>query len=168
MTAVVPGTFDPITLGHVDIIARCARLFARTIVAIGTAPAKLCWFTLDERIALAAEACGDLPGVSVDKLDGLLVHYARDRGAQVIVKGLRSVSDFDYELQMAQVNRQQEPSIETLFLATSAEHAFLSSSLARELARWGGAVEGIVPACVLVPLQRRAAERQREGHHAIS
>lgn len=165
MTAVVPGTFDPITLGHLDILRRTAQLCRRVVVAVGTAPGKSCWFSVEERCELVVTACAELPAVQVDKLDGLLVHYARDHGAAVIVKGLRTVTDFDYELQMAQVNRQLGPEIETLFLATSAEHAYLSSSVARELAQYGGSLEQIVPPCVIEPLRQRAAARQREGHH---
>jgi pantetheine-phosphate adenylyltransferase len=153
--ALIPGSFDPVTNGHLDIVERTARLFDSVVVAAvahiqkGTA-----LFGLDERLAMLSEVTAHPPEVRVEPFDGLLATFARDQGASAIVKGLRAVSDFDYELQMAQVNYRIS-GIETLFMPTSPEHSFLSSSLVREVSRFGGDVSGMVPAQVA----KRLAER---------
>jgi len=144
LTALCPGTFDPVTYGHLDIIGRAATLFDAVAVAVVENPSKTPLFTLDERVALLEEAVGELPGVSVSVFRGLLVDHARAKGAGVIVKGLRAVSDYEYEIQMAQMN-QRIGGVETLFMSTNPSWSFLSSSLVKEVARLGGDVEGLVP-----------------------
>lgn len=141
--AIYPGTFDPITNGHVDIIERARRHFARIVVAVSQNPGKRPLFPLEERIAIAKEVVADLEGVEVDSFDGLLVDYAGRRGIGALVKGLRAVTDFEYELQMAQMNHKLA-GVETLFLVASPEYSFLSSSLVKEVARFGGDVSGFV------------------------
>ena len=144
-TALCPGSFDPVTLGHIDIIERSARHFERVIVAVIRNPQKTqSLFTLEERQEMLAEALAHLGNVEIAFFKGLLVEFARDNGADAIVKGLRAVSDFDYELQMAQMN-QRLTGIDTFFLSTSPLYSFLSSSLVREVARFGGDVSGMVP-----------------------
>lgn len=165
MKALVPGTFDPITLGHLDIITRAAEIFEEVIVVVAASESKGPWFSLAERLSLAREAVCELPGVEVDSFDGLLVQYAQQCGSRVIVKGLRAVSDFEYELQMAHTNRSLAPDIETLFVMTSVQFSFLSSRIVRELATFGADVSGLVPPNVVAPLASRVAERTGEGSH---
>lgn len=143
--ALYPGSFDPVTFGHLDIIERAAGTFDRLIVAVGRNSTKSPLFTTDERVELLRTCCLRWPNVTVMPFEGLLVFFARQQGAQVIVKGLRAVSDFEYEFQMALANRQQAPDIETLFMMTSAEHSYLSSSIVKEVARLGGDVTHLVP-----------------------
>ncbi|MFA0765866.1 MAG: hypothetical protein BDTLLHRC_000819 [Candidatus Fervidibacter sp.] len=159
--AVYPGTFDPITNGHLDVIERGARIFDEVIVAVTTNPAKTPWFTVQERVAMIEACCRHLPNVQVMAFDGLLVNFARQQGATVILKGLRAVSDFDYEFQMAAMNRQLAPEIETLFLMTSLPFAYLSSSIVKEIALLDGNLSGLVPDLVAEQLRRKAAERRR-------
>ena len=144
LTALCPGTFDPVTNGHLDVVGRAASTFDKVVVAVLENPSKAPLFAVEERIALLEEAVRDLGNVRVGAFGGLLVDYAREQGASVIVKGLRAVSDYEYEIQMAQMN-QRIGDIETLFMATSPKWSFLSSSLVREVARLGGDVEGLVP-----------------------
>ena len=144
VTALCPGTFDPVTGGHLDVIDRASRHFDKLIAAVLQNPAKEPLFTLDERVAMLKEAVAEFPNVEVDSFSGLLVDYARSRGEGVIVKGLRAVSDFDYELQMAQMNHRLA-GVETFFMTTSPLWSYLSSSLVKEVARGGGDVEGLVP-----------------------
>jgi pantetheine-phosphate adenylyltransferase len=144
LTALCPGTFDPVTNGHLDVVGRAASLFDAVEVAVLENPSKAPLFAADERVALLQEAVSDVPNVRVGTFGGLLVDYARAHGARVIVKGLRAVSDYEYEIQMAQMN-QRIGGIETLFMATSPRWSFLSSSLVKEVARLGGDVEGLVP-----------------------
>jgi len=167
MSAIVPGTFDPITLGHLDIIQRAAEQFKEVVVAVAQSDAKQPWFTVQERVAMVRETCAGLPEVRVDSFDGLLVKYAQQQRCRVIVKGLRAVSDFEYELQMAHTNRQLAPDIETFFMMTSARYSYLSSRIVRELALLGGEISELVPANVVEPLRSRAA-LAREGHHRSS
>jgi pantetheine-phosphate adenylyltransferase len=144
-TALCPGSFDPVTLGHVDIIERTARHFDQVIVAVIRNPGKTqSLFSLEERQDMLAEALNHLDNIRIEFFKGLLVEFAKDQGADAIVKGLRAVSDFDYELQMAQMN-QRLTGIDTFFLSTSPQYSFLSSSLVREVARFGGDVSGMVP-----------------------
>lgn len=157
---VYPGSFDPITVGHMDIIRRSGNLFDRVIVAVLHNPAKRGCFPLEERLALIRAACAGLPNVTVDAFDGLLVDYVRKTGAQVVVRGLRAVSDFESEFQMAQVNHQVLPGMETLFMMTLPEHAYISSSIVRELASFGGNIEPFVPAEILPRV--RAFFRQKQ------
>ncbi|HEX7126357.1 MAG TPA: pantetheine-phosphate adenylyltransferase [Thermodesulfobacteriota bacterium] len=153
--AVYPGSFDPITNGHLDLIERGVVLADSLIVAIATNPEKQTLFTVEERLELIRRALEGRPAaarVRVDAFGGLLVDYARAHGATLILRGLRAVSDFEYEFQMALMNRQLEPSIETVFMTTSAKHSFLSSRLVKEVASLGGSVDGMVPPPVLEAL----------------
>ena len=145
LTAVYPGTFDPVTNGHLDIIRRGSGLFAHVVVAILSNPDKEPLFTLAERAKLVASAVSGLPNVRVDTFEGLLVDYARRSGARVIVRGLRAVSDFEYELQMAMMNRRMNDTVETVFMMPSESYSYVSSRLVREVVMLGGSVEGLVP-----------------------
>jgi pantetheine-phosphate adenylyltransferase len=142
--ALIPGSFDPVTFGHLDVIERTARLFDEVLVAVVENPHKSTLFTLDERTEMLVEVTGHLHNLKVDAFEGLLVDFALDRGVGAIVKGLRAVSDFEYELQMAQLNYRMS-GIETLFMPTTPEHSFLSSSLVREVGGFGGDVSSMVP-----------------------
>ena len=157
-TALCPGSFDPVTLGHLDIIERTARHFDVVIVAVIRNPQKTkSLFSLEERQQMLKEATAHLGNIQIEFFKGLLVDFARDNGANAIVKGLRAVSDFDYELQMAQMN-QRLSGIDTFFISTSPQHSFLSSSLVREVARFGGDVSSMVPAVVAKRLVERFGE----------
>jgi pantetheine-phosphate adenylyltransferase len=156
--AVYPGSFDPVTVGHLDIVERGAALYDRLIVAVAPAssnPDKRPMFELEERIALVRAACSHLANVSVEPLAGLLVSFAADRGARVVIKGLRAVSDFEYEIAMALMNRHLRPEIDAVYLMANAEHSFISSSLVREVARLGGPLDGLVPSVVHEAMRRR-------------
>ena len=144
-TAVYPGTFDPVTNGHLDIIRRGSRLFSKVIVAILRNPEKLPLFSVSERASMIGSAVAPLGNVRVDTFDGLLVDYARTQGATAIVRGLRAVSDFEYELQMAMMNRRLHKDVETVFMMPSESYFYLSSRLVREVVMLGGSVEGLVP-----------------------
>ena len=147
--AIYPGTFDPVTNGHVDIIRRAAHLFPDVIVAVASHTSKSPYFSFAERLELVASAVGDIPGVRVVGFQGLLVHFAQKEGATVILRGLRAVADFEYEFQLAGMNRQLSPDIETLFLTPSDSSMFISSTLVREIAALGGDISGFVPPAVL-------------------
>jgi pantetheine-phosphate adenylyltransferase len=157
LTALCPGTFDPVTNGHLDVVGRAASTFDAVVVAVLENPSKTPLFAAAERIALLEEAIRHLPNVRVGAFGGLLVEYAREQGASIIVKGLRAVSDYEYEIQMAQMN-QRIGEIETLFMATSPKWSFLSSSLVKEVARLGGDVQGLVPDHVCKALIDRLGE----------
>ena len=146
--AVYPGTFDPLTLGHEDIVRRAARMFDRVVIAVAMAHHKKTLFTLPERLALTREAMADCSNVEVDAYDGLVVDYLAQRGATVMVRGVRSVTDFDYEFQLAGMNRKLYPKLETLFLTPAEQYMFVSSSLVREVARLGGDVHQFVSPAV--------------------
>ena len=150
-TAICPGSFDPVTLGHIDIIRRASQLFDRVIVVVMTNSTKSPLFTQVERLELLNRAIKEegLSGVVVDCYDGLLADYAKRCNADVIVKGLRAVTDFEYEFQMALTNCKLNPSAETVFLTTSAEHMYLSSSLVKQVAHYGGDISAFVPSCIL-------------------
>jgi pantetheine-phosphate adenylyltransferase len=156
LTALCPGTFDPVTNGHLDIVRRAAGLFDRVVVAVVENPDKRPLFEVAERVEMLGEAVAELGNVEVDSFSGLLVDHARSRGIGVIVKGLRAVTDFDYELQMAQMNRQLAE-VETCFIPTSPRWSYLSSSLVKEVARYGGDVSGLVPDHVARRLKERLA-----------
>lgn len=142
--AIYPGTFDPVTHGHSDIVQRAARLFDRVIVAVAANPGKAPTFALDERIRLARLALADVPGVEVLGFDRLLVDFARSQGAAVILRGLRAVSDFEYEFQLSGMNRRLAPDIETVYLMPSEQYSYISSSLVREIAALGGDISTFV------------------------
>ncbi len=153
--AVYPGTFDPITLGHVDLVTRATRMFHRVIVAVAQAYHKKTLFSLEERVSLAREALAHLDGVTVYPLTGLLVDFLQTHGARVIIRGLRAVSDFEFEFQLAWMNRKLLPDVETVFLIPAEEHAYVSSSLIREIAMLGGDVRPFVPEPVVQKLREK-------------
>lgn len=153
--AIYPGTFDPLTLGHVDLIKRAACLFGRIIIAISAKPRKATLFTAEERLAMASRLCAQIPKAEAEIFDGLLVDYIRKKGAQVIIRGLRAFSDFEYEFQMALTNRQMAPDIETLFMMTKESYSFLSSSVVREVAAAGGDTSAFVPDFVQCELNQK-------------
>jgi pantetheine-phosphate adenylyltransferase len=154
--AVCPGSFDPVTRGHLDIIGRSSRLFDEVIVGLLINESKKGLFTVDERLDMLQEVTKDFDNVRIMAFQGLLVDFCRDLGAQVVVKGLRAVSDFDYELQMAQMNIGLS-GVETLFMPTNPVYSFIASSLVKEVAKWGGDVSTYVPELV----ERRLADRLR-------
>jgi pantetheine-phosphate adenylyltransferase len=151
---VCPGSFDPVTNGHIDVIERAAQLFDEVSVVVTINRSKTSMFDVEERQQMLRESTAHLPNVLVDAFHGLLVDYCRDHDARAIVKGLRAVSDFDYELQMAQMNHRLS-GVDTVFVPTSPDSSFLSSSLVKEVAMWGGDVSGLVPAAVLPRLTAR-------------
>ena len=157
--AVYPGSFDPITNGHLDVVCRAAAMFDRVIVGIARNGEKTPLFSPPQRVALARQALRELPNVEVEAFAGLLVQYARQKKAQVIVRGLRAVSDFEYELQLALMNRELEPQVETIFLAPKDEYTFISSRMVKEIARLGGDVSAFVPRAVKLALARKFAGR---------
>ena len=155
--AVCPGSFDPVTLGHLDIIGRASLLYDELVVAVGVNASKKRMFSFEERTEMLREATADYPNVRVDSFDGLIVDFCTDNGIQVIVKGLRAISDFDYELQMAQMNHGLQ-GVETMFMTTNPLYSFLSSSLVKEVATYGGDVSASVPEAV----RRRLLTRVRD------
>ena len=157
--AIYPGTFDPLTNGHVDIIARGARLFDRIIVAVLVNAEKAPLFTMTERLEIARTVFKGLPNVEVDTFDGLLVDYVERRGAQVIVRGLRAVSDFEFEFQMALMNQRLNPKIETVFMMPAEQYTYISSRLIKEVFSLGGRVHGLVPDMVEERLRQKVNER---------
>ncbi|PBJ82620.1 pantetheine-phosphate adenylyltransferase [Lysobacteraceae bacterium NML93-0399] len=146
--AVYPGTFDPITNGHVDLVDRAAPLFETLIIGVAESPAKRPAMTLDERVGLAREAVAHHDNIQVIGFDSLLAHFVHEVGAGVLLRGLRAVSDFEYEFQLASMNRHLIPDVETLFLTPAEQYGFISSTLVREISRLGGDVSGFVPAAV--------------------
>lgn len=155
ITAIYPGTFDPITNGHTDLIERASRLCDKVVVAVAVNPGKQPMFSLDERVYLATRVLDHLDNVEVSGFDTLLVDYVRERGAQVILRGLRAVSDFEYEFQLAGMNRRLAPDVETIFLTPAEQYAYISSSLVKEVAIHGGDVSEFVPAHVMAALNDR-------------
>lgn len=154
-TVIYPGTFDPITNGHIDLVHRASKLFDRIIVAIAINPGKAPTFTLDERVALAEQTLANLDNVEVSGFEGLLIDVAKQKGANVILRGLRAVSDFEHEFQLAGMNRKMNPEIETLFLTPAEQYTYISSSLVREIASLGGDVSEFVAPCVVDALKRK-------------
>jgi pantetheine-phosphate adenylyltransferase len=143
--AICPGSFDPITNGHLDIIERASRVFNELIVGVVVNPEKKCLFSVDERVAQIRNVVKNLPNVRVEKFSGLLVHLMNKEDARVIVKGLRSVSDFEYEFQMAAMNTKLDPSKETVFMMTKTEYSYISSTSVKQVAMLGGSIKGLVP-----------------------
>ncbi|MBI4455761.1 MAG: pantetheine-phosphate adenylyltransferase [Acidobacteria bacterium] len=155
MTAIYPGSFDPITNGHLDVIKRCCNLFEKVIVAVLLNAAKTPLFSTAERVRMLREATGHLKNVSVETFEGLLVDYARRKRARVIVRGIRAVSDYEYELQMALMNRRLDDSIETVFMMPAESYSYLSSRLVKEVFLLGGSVNGLVPPTVETALAKK-------------
>jgi pantetheine-phosphate adenylyltransferase len=155
--AIYPGSFDPVTMGHLDIARRAAAIFDELILGVYDTPAKSLIFTTDERVAMAQRALGDAANIRVQPFSGLLVDFANQVGAKVIVRGLRAVSDFEVETQMALMNRQMSPNIEVVCLISSLPYSFLSASLIKEVVKLGGPSEGLVPDFVLTALRQKFA-----------
>lgn len=149
VTAIYPGTFDPMTVGHMDVAKRASSMFDDVIVAVAGSTSKNPFFSLDERVSMATEILSDLDNVTVQSFDGLLVEYAAQANSKVIVRGLRAISDFEYEVQIAGVNRHLSPDIETVFIAASQQYTFLSSSIVREIAKLHGDVTEFVHPIVI-------------------
>jgi pantetheine-phosphate adenylyltransferase len=160
--AVYPGTFDPLTSGHEDIVRRAARLFTKVIVAVADNTSKKSFFTLDERVEIAAEVLADCPNVEVVGFSGLLMKFVQEQGASVVVRGLRAVSDFEYEFQLAGMNRKLFPEVETLFLTPAEQYMFISASLVREIALLGGDVSQFVSPAI------EARLREKIRQHSLS
>ncbi len=153
-TAVYPGSFDPISLGHLDIIERASLIFDKVIVAVLINPEKTGFFPIEERIEMIQLVTSHLPNVEVRGFSGLTVNFLKEVGARVIIRGLRVISDFDFELQMANANRAMEPEIETLMMMTSPRYSYLSSSLVRQVMHFGGKLEGFVPGPIIERLKK--------------
>jgi pantetheine-phosphate adenylyltransferase len=156
-TVIYPGSFDPLTNGHLSLINRALRMFDKVIVAIAHNPKKTALFSIGERLQLIREAVNDDPRVELDSFEGLLVDYARRRNVQIILRGLRAVSDFEYEFQMANMNRTLDNKVETVFVMTGEDYFYISSQIVREVAALGGDVSSLVPANVLAKLKERFA-----------
>jgi len=153
--AIYPGTFDPLTCGHEDIVRRAARLFSEVVLAVADNTSKKPFFSLRERVEIAAEVLADLPNVQVMPFSGLLMQFVREQGAGVVVRGLRAVSDFEYEFQLAGMNRKLYPEVETMFLTPAEQYMFISASLVREIAVLGGDVSQFVPPLVEARLKNK-------------
>jgi pantetheine-phosphate adenylyltransferase len=160
--AVYPGTFDPLTSGHEDIVRRAAKLFSTVIVAVAANTSKKSFFNLDERVAIAAEVLSDCPNVKVVGFSGLLMKFVQEQGASVVVRGLRAVSDFEYEFQLAGMNRKLFPEVETLFLTPAEQYMFISASLVREIALLGGDVSQFVSPAIEARLREKIRQRASE------
>ena len=154
MVAIYPGSFDPITLGHLDIITRSSKLYDKVVVVVSRNPTKNPMFAVEERMEQIRKTTQHLENVEVDSFDGLTVNYARKLGAKVLLRGLRVLSDFEKELQMAHTNKTLSNEIETIFLATSTEYGFLSSSLVKEIAKFGGPIDHLVPKHVALDVEK--------------
>ena len=153
--AIYPGSFDPVTLGHMDIVARASRVVDELIIGVLVNSAKSPLFSLDERVELLREATKDYPNVRVEKFEGLTVEFAKNNGASLIVRGLRAVTDFESEMQLAQTNHFIDPKIDTMFFTTSLEYHFLSSTVVKEMAMFGKDVSELVPECVAEALKKK-------------
>jgi pantetheine-phosphate adenylyltransferase len=160
IAAIYAGSFDPLTNGHVDIAQRGLKTFDRVVLAIANNPQKAHLFSIEERVAMANASVGHLKGIEVDTFDGLLVEYAKSKGIKTLLRGLRAVSDFEYEFQLASMNRKLAPGIDTVFMMTSEESFYLSSRLVREVASFGADVREMVPASVLAALNLRYEKKK--------
>lgn len=156
---IYPGSFDPVTCGHLDIIYRATKICDKLIVAVGNNESKKPLFTTEERVNLLKLALKDRPEIEIDSFSGLLIDYVRRKNADFVVKGLRALSDFEYEFQMALLNKNQDPDIETLFLVTSINYSYLSSSAVKELARNKGNIDGLVPDCIKDIILQKFADK---------
>jgi len=152
---VCPGSFDPVTNGHLDIIYRAADICDKLIVAVGNNESKRPLFTTEERIELLRRVLKDRPDIEVESFSSLLIDFVKKKSARVIVKGLRAISDFEYEFQMALLNKNLDPEVETMFMMTNVKYAYLSSSVVKELARNGGKIDGLVPECIKDDIMRK-------------
>lgn len=162
-TAICPGSFDPVTIGHIDIISRACKIFDRVIVAVSVNPEKSFSFSMEEREALlriATKSAG--LHVEIEGMDGLLAYYAKEKGATAVVKGLRAMTDFEYEFQMALTNKKLNPDLETMFLATSAENMFLSSSMVKQVAAFNGDISHFVPECISKTIIERLGSQSKK------
>ena len=159
--AIYPGSFDPVTNGHLDVIKRASRIFDKVYVAVLTNSAKHPMFTIQERIDMIRQVTEEYANVEADAFSGLLVDYMEQVGANVIIKGLRAVSDFEYEFQMALMNHKLKREVETLFMMTSARYQYLSSSIVKEVAQYGGNMAGLVPDALVDPITQRALQQER-------
>ncbi|MBO4780755.1 MAG: pantetheine-phosphate adenylyltransferase [Lachnospiraceae bacterium] len=157
--ALYPGTFDPVTLGHLDIIKRAAGVCDKLVIGVLRNSAKHPWFTVEERINLIKKVTKDLDNVVVENFDGLTVDYCKQIGASVIVRGLRAITDFEYELQIAQINHRLNPDIDTIFFTTSVEYSYVSSSIAKEVASYNGDISGLVPKEIIEDLYNKHKSR---------
>lgn len=153
--AIYPGSFDPITNGHLDVIQRAAKLFDEVVVAVAFNEQKTSLFSVEERVALIRHASATVPNIRIERFDGLLVDFARQQQASAVVRGLRAISDFEFEFQMALMNRKLEPEIETIFMMPAEKYTYISSRIVKEIARLGGDVTAFVPASVAEALQSR-------------
>ena len=161
VTAVYPGSFDPATYGHLDVIRRASVSFDRVVVGVLQNSAKSPLFSVEERVNILEKATKDIPNVVIRPFDGLSVNFARENHAQVIVRGLRAVTDFEYELQMAQTNRKLDGGLETVFLTTSLQYSYLSSSMVKEVAAFGGDISQFVPDIVIEEIQKKIDKKRR-------
>ena len=161
LRAIYPGSFDPVTYGHLDIIRRSCKIVDELVVGVLNNKAKTPLFSVEERVRILEEVTKDLPNVKVMAFDGLLVEFAKQIGAKVIVRGLRAITDFEYELQMSQTNHKLEPDLETMFLTTSIEYSYLSSTTVREIAAYGGDVSQFVPEAVAGELEAKMKAKRR-------
>ena len=161
-TAICPGSFDPVTLGHLDIISRAGKIFDKIIVAVPVNPDKRYSFSVEERMDMLRRVCAaeGIGNVEVDRVEGLLADYARGKGAPVVVKGLRALTDFEYEFQQALTNKKLNPQLETMFLSTNAEYMFLSSSMVKQVAGFGGDMSHFVPECILGEIKERLCKQR--------
>jgi len=153
--AVYPGTFDPVTNGHIDLVERSLRIFGEVIVAVAENPKKAPLFPLEERIAMLQEVTANYKNVAIEGFDGLLVDYVRKKNAVAIIRGLRAVSDFEYEMQMALMNRRLDSNIETVFLMPNVEYSFITSTIVKEAASYGGDVSSLAPRIVVEKLKKK-------------
>ena len=163
LRCVYPGTFDPLTKGHEDLIRRASKLFGEVVVGVADSKRKGPWFTADERVALAQEVTKELPNVRVERFSSLLLDFVHQQNASIIMRGLRAVSDFEYEFQMAGMNRGMDPSVEVVFLTPSEKYLFISATIVREVAFFGGDFARFVHPVVADALRRKVAERKANG-----
>ena len=158
--AIYPGSFDPVTFGHIDIIKRAAKVFDHLTVSVLNNNVKTPLFSVDERVKMLQEVCRDIPNVEIDSFSGLLADYARTSGTDVIIRGLRAITDFEYELQMAQTNRKMVDHVDTVFLTTSLEYAYLSSTTVKEVAAFGGDIHQFVPKCIATKIYQKYKSKE--------